>query len=340
MSLVTRCPKCQSDFVVKLEQLQALDGLVRCGACAHIFDGFATLQSQLPTLTQRSGAGPVGGATAAARSPAVSATPTSTPSLSSAPAPTVLRHRAERAESRAFSESVPHSERVEPESPKPTQRFSFFAQPVEQEQEQERKQEQERSDAMIVGESRLRGEGPSVGRTQPEFLVDEVDTPRLKLLLWGLGSALALALLVVQLAYVFRNDLASLLPTSRPALESLCAKLSCEVSLRRNLERISVSVIAFERQAAATQESKSVEMSLKFSLRNRFNQPQPWPYLALELTDASGTVVLRKRLSPSEYLPATLVDKPFAASQEVSLMLPVTVTGLQINGYSLKPFFP
>jgi hypothetical protein len=35
-----------------------------------------------------------------------------------------------------------------------------------------------------------------------------------------------------------------------------------------------------------------------------------------------------------------LVDKPFAASQEVSLMLPVAVTGLQINGYSLKPFFP
>jgi hypothetical protein len=81
-------------------------------------------------------------------------------------------------------------------------------------------------------------------------------------------------------------------------------------------------------------------MTLRFSLRNRFNQPQPWPYLALELTDASSTVVLRKRLSPNEYLPSALVDKPFAASQEVSLMLPVAVTGLQINGYSLKPFFP
>jgi predicted Zn finger-like uncharacterized protein len=338
MSLVTRCPKCQSDFVVKLEQLQALDGLVRCGACAHIFDGFATLQSQLPTLTQRSGAGSMGSATAAAPSPTVTATPTSVPSLSSASVPTVLRHRAERAEPRVLSESVPHAERFKPESPKPTQRFSFFAQPAEQEREQE--QEQERSDAMIVGESRLRGDGPSVGRTQPEFLVDEVDTPRLKMLLWSLGSILALALLVVQLAYVFRNDLASLVPAWRPALESLCVKLRCEVSMRRHLERISVSVIAFERQLSADQASKSAEMTLKFSLRNRFNQPQPWPYLALELTDASGTVVLRKRLSPNEYLPAALVDKPFAASQEVSLMLPVAVTGLQINGYSLKPFFP
>lgn len=340
MSLVTRCPKCHSDFVVKLEQLQALDGLVRCGACTHIFDGFATLQSQLPTLTQRPGVGVRAGESSAA--PTLTAAPPRTGMLTPAtistpsPAPTVLRHRADRSEPRTFSTSDSQTERVEPESPKPTQRFTFSAQSADHAQEQE----QVRADAMIVGESRLRGDGPSVGRTQPEFLVDEVDTPRLKMLLWSLGSVLALALLVVQLAYVFRNDLASMVPAWRPALESLCVKLRCEVSMRRHLERISVSVIAFERQSSADQASKSAEMTLKFSLRNRFNQPQPWPYLSLELTDASSTVVLRKRLSPNEYLPATLADKPFAASQEVSLMLPVAVTGLQINGYSLKPFFP
>jgi predicted Zn finger-like uncharacterized protein len=322
MSLVTRCPKCNSDFVVKLEQLQALDGLVRCGACTHIFDGFATLQSQLPTLTQRPSAGPIGGVSLDA--PAFSGTSIE---------PTVLRHRAERAEPQVLSEVSPRTESGDlGETTRPMQRFSFSAQSAEQ--------EQERSETMIVGESRLRGEGESVGRTPPEFLVDEVDTPRLMMLLWGLGSFIALALLVVQLMYVFRNDLVSLVPASRPAIESLCAKLRCEVSLRRHLERISVSVIAFERQTSADQASKSAEMTLRFSLRNRFNQPQPWPYLALELTDASSTVVLRKRLSPNEYLPAALVDKPFAASQEVSLMLPVAVTGLQINGYSLKPFFP
>jgi len=329
MSLVTRCPKCNNDFVVTLEQLQALDGLVRCGACTHIFDGFSTLQSQLPTLTQRPGTGLTRGAPLAA--------PTVTGNF--AREPTVLRHRAdrgdraERAEPQVLSEAAPRTERGDPgEISRPPQRFSFSAQSADL--------EQERSNTTIVGESRLRGEGESVGRTQPEFLVDEVDTPRLKMLLWSLGSFFALALLVVQLMYVYRNDLASQVPALRPALESLCVKLRCEVSLRRHLERISVSVIAFERQSSADQASKSAEMSLKFSLRNRFNQPQPWPYLSLELTDASSTVILRKRLSPSEYLPAALVDKPFAASQEVSLILPVAVTGLQINGYSLKPFFP
>ncbi len=337
MSLVTRCPKCHSDFVVKLEQLQALDGLVRCGECAHIFNGFEALQSQLPTLTQRPGMG----VSASSSAPATTSAPTyastypstsvstSTPSTPSTPPslaaqPSVLRHRAERGE-RTEPLKTPEprglSEPFEPTA------FSLRSAP-------------ETSPVMIAGEARLRGEGPSVGRTQPEFLVDEVDTPRLMMLLWSLASVLALALVVVQLAYIYRNDLATHFPSLRPALESLCGKLKCEVSLRRHLERISVSVVSFERQSGGSQEGKAVEMTLRFSLRNRFNQAQPWPDLSLELTDASGTVVLRKRLRPNEYLPAALVDKPFAASQEVNLVLPVTVTGLQINGYTLKPFFP
>lgn len=299
MSLITRCPKCYSDFVVKLEQLQALDGLVRCGTCAHVFDGFATLESELPTLTLR---------------PSVeSAVPVP---MASAAEPAVLRHRVER--SGLF-------ERREQEVPEP----AVFLVRGDSE-----------SSGVILGESRLRGEGPSVGRTQPEFLVDEVDTPRLKMLLWSFASVLALGLLVIQLAYVYRNDIATQIPALRPAVDAMCAKLGCEVSLRRYIERMTVSVIAFERHGSPTQEGQPVEMSLRFSLRNRLNQAQPWPGLSLELTDASGTVVLRKRMSPNEYLPAQLANKPFAANQEVSLILPVAVTGLQINGYTLKPFFP
>lgn len=339
MSLVTRCPKCHSDFVVKLEQLQALDGLVRCGACAHIFDGFATLESPLPTLTQRPGTGesPRSSLSAAKVSTSVASTTNvtnaATVSVTPIAEPAVLRHRAERSEPfEREEEHIPEpavfSARADSET---SQKLSFSARQADFTPD---------ASGTILGESRLRGEGPSVGRTQPEFLVDEVDTPRLMMLLWSLASVLALGLLVVQLAYVYRNDIATQIPSWRPALDAMCAKLNCEVSLRRYLERISVSVIAFERHSSSEQEGKAIDMSLRFSLRNRLNQPQPWPALSLELTDASGTVVLRKRMSPNDYLPAALADKPFAANQEVSLLLPVTVTGLQINGYTLKPFFP
>src|SRR3990170_6732434 len=43
MSMITQCPSCGTTFRVTPQQLQAQHGMVRCGRCAHVFDGFATL---------------------------------------------------------------------------------------------------------------------------------------------------------------------------------------------------------------------------------------------------------------------------------------------------------
>jgi len=43
MSMTTQCPACGTVFRVVPQQLQARHGTVRCGRCAHVFDGFKTL---------------------------------------------------------------------------------------------------------------------------------------------------------------------------------------------------------------------------------------------------------------------------------------------------------
>lgn len=43
MSMITQCPACGTSFRVTPPQLQAQHGMVRCGRCAHVFDGFGTL---------------------------------------------------------------------------------------------------------------------------------------------------------------------------------------------------------------------------------------------------------------------------------------------------------
>lgn len=43
MALVTRCSNCDTTFRVTAQHLKAHGGDVRCGSCAHIFNGFATL---------------------------------------------------------------------------------------------------------------------------------------------------------------------------------------------------------------------------------------------------------------------------------------------------------
>ena len=46
MSLITRCPACQTSFRVVPDQLRISEGRVRCGQCEEVFDGAAHLQQE------------------------------------------------------------------------------------------------------------------------------------------------------------------------------------------------------------------------------------------------------------------------------------------------------
>ena len=45
MAMVTRCPACNTVFRVGPQQLQAQQGMVRCGRCMTVFDGFKALST-------------------------------------------------------------------------------------------------------------------------------------------------------------------------------------------------------------------------------------------------------------------------------------------------------
>ena len=51
MSITTQCPSCGTSFRVTPPQLQAQHGMVRCGRCAQVFDGFKTLKTLTDTAT-------------------------------------------------------------------------------------------------------------------------------------------------------------------------------------------------------------------------------------------------------------------------------------------------
>ena len=365
MSLVTRCPKCQSDFMVSLEQLRVHEGLVRCGNCTHIFDGNATLESQLPVLTQRAANSSDTSAPIAFSPPKSPEQDFSSP-LRRAPtperesganrvpnrlsvrgpaqeysAPSVLRRRAQ---------TGVELER-EPEEPlAASQPEPFFYQAPTREREPNLGIEPSLdleptlargSVLRVQGEARSRDENrPSTGRGTPNFLIDETPLDGLRRGLWMLLAFLAASLLLMQLAYVYRNELVTRVPSLLPMARAACVQLRCEVSFVRHLERISVASIALEQPAAGQNEGQPSNLTLKFSMRNRYDKIQPWPHLSVELKDASGTPVIRKVLAPELYLPESLVAKPFGANQEVHLSVPLVVNGLQISSAHLNRFFP
>ena len=194
----------------------------------------------------------------------------------------------------------------------------------------------------VLGESRLRGPGPSaVGRTEPEFLVEDEPVNVFTRALWAIACVAALVLLLGQLVYVYRNELATLSPSLRTMISSACARIGCDVHFVRHLDKITIDSSSLQQVGSVAQEGQPTELQLSLSMRNRLDKAQSWPSLRLELNDASGTVLVRKEIAAHQYLPSTLVDQPFAPGQEVSLILPLTVApGLSINGFQVHLFYP
>ena len=424
MSLVTRCPRCQRAFQVVLDQLRLHDGLVRCGGCSMVFDGYACLETNLPTLTRlasdlapdspapeassapsatpdirpasdqtsASVAAPAGVAHDIPRwtSPAVALARATPPASGASPAPIVLSAYgtpatpvnpgipgaqlpptasvapAAPAPATTHSDSTPaaFAPYVSPMTVRPADgadapgagpavmRRRVAEAPDDQDGEPslssldpyEREDgEGDHQPAMaVLGESRLRGPGPSaVGRTEPEFLIEDEPVNVFTRALWAIASVAALVVLLGQLVYVYRNEFSTLSPSLRIVISSACVRIGCDVNFVRHLDKITIDASSLQQVGGAAQEGQSTELLLSMSMRNRLDKAQSWPSLQLELKDASGTVLVRKEIPPHQYLPSTLVDQPFAPGQEVNLTLPLTVApGLMINGFQVRVFFP
>lgn len=344
MSLVTRCPKCQSDFMVSLEQLRVHQGLVRCGSCTHIFDGHAALESQLPVLTQRAEHVRETLVTAGEKLAPAAQTTAQAPS-----APSVLRRRAQTGAELGPESEEPFAALQAEREPRFGREPTFEQMPtygreptLDRASGMDTEPTFERESALRVqGESRLRGVSRlAAGRGTPDFLIDETPLDGLRRGLWMVLTILAGVLLLLQLLYVYRNEVVTRMPSLLPMARAACVQLKCEVSFVRHLERITIDSTALEQLAGAQAEGQASSLTLKFSMRNRLEKIQPWPHLSVELKDASGTPVLRKVLAPESYLPASMVTRPFGAQQEVHLSVPLVVNGLQISGVQLNRFFP
>lgn len=195
----------------------------------------------------------------------------------------------------------------------------------------------------ILGDTRTRySSATDVGRAPPEFL-DQDRQERRGLLrkLWGYACLLGLIALGLQLLYVYRIDIANSVPVLRPALETVCKPLGCTVGYARRLERIAISSSSLQPPTgAAAIDDGRTRLVLNLVLRNRYDKPQHWPALVLDLTDLSDTVVVRRVLMPENYLTPEQLRGPFGPAGELKISVPIEVTGVQVNGYQLDKFFP
>ena len=165
----------------------------------------------------------------------------------------------------------------------------------------------------------------------PPFMARE--QPVRRRLLWGLLAFIAFALLVWQ-SYRSRTEITEFFPESRPALETACRALGCDVPLPRRPKLISIE--SSEIHADGRRESLVV---LHAVLRNRARFPQQYPAMELTFTDETQRPVLRRVLFPLEYLrgvrSAQRIAQGMEAGGEESLALYLDTSSVRPKGYRL-----
>jgi len=171
----------------------------------------------------------------------------------------------------------------------------------------------------------------------PEFLEDEPPPTRLRFL-WGFLALLALAALAGQMLMYFRTEVALQVPRMRPLLVTACEAIGCRLRLPRRPELMSIE--SSDLQAAPGQDKLVV---LNAAIRNRAPFPQEYPDLELTLTDANDRAVVRRVLTPTEYLAAEQrkdAANGIASGAEVDVHLYFDTSRVRATGYRLYLFFP
>ncbi|QJR16908.1 zinc-ribbon and DUF3426 domain-containing protein [Usitatibacter palustris] len=153
---------------------------------------------------------------------------------------------------------------------------------------------------------------------------------------WVFGCALMAVLLVVQLAYAFRSELAQAYPVSRPFLESVCASAGCSVPWVNDAARLKL-----EDSELLEVPGRPQEIALGARIRNLAPVSQEFPHIELTLTDLSGQAAARRILRPVDYLGrAPAPSEAMSAGSELAIQLRLETPRIKATGYELQLFYP
>lgn len=330
MALATRCPNCHALFRVVADQLKLRGGLVRCGACQHVFDAIGTLSyiddAVLPA------AGPVTAApmTAVPISEAQDAKPTQPgvlrglPDLPSAPAETeasafrATRPAAADTGDDAQAEPVVDDREI----------AAFTGQDVRADAETRSEHPGEVPVAMA----------PDEEPAALEFLRESTPRRRGLSIFFAAGTLALLFLAAAQAAVVFRADILARLPQSRPALTQLCKAFQCTVNWPARGDML--AVVGSELQALPGTSA----FELTAVVRNRGALTLALPAIELTLTDTLNRTVARKIFAPVDYLagesdPQAKILAGIAPGADLTVKIAFEARGLNAAGFVVYPFY-
>ncbi|AOY01951.1 DUF3426 domain-containing protein [Jeongeupia sp. USM3] len=327
MNSITRCPNCHTAFNVTAAQLAAHKGKVRCGKCAFVFNA---LECMAEPATETP-------AEAARDIPEQQATPAADGS--------VAEYLARRTEPSPQPSAEPMGEAVaepEPEPVVPPEQaaevepvdLAATAVPIEMTETPAAE-----TPATIAAPAPS-GDEPSGYRpirTAEDEALLAVPKPPSPWRWVGMAlAALAVFVLLTQIALRYRSTLSTELPWLRPIYVSACNALGCDMPLPRHAE-----LLRSDYSELSYVPGRPNLVQLSASVRNLAQYDQALPTLELTLTNEREDVVARKRFTPTQYLAASEKNRTrLAPNDELRAYLQLDLGQLDSSGYSIYWFYP
>lgn len=157
--------------------------------------------------------------------------------------------------------------------------------------------------------------------------------PRVQL---GLKVALGVLVLALGLQWLLyaRDRLAANDPSWQPVLNGLCAPFGCEVAPLRELQALRIESTVLQRRVPD-------QFVFELVLKNTAPRALATPAVELSLTDASGQLLVRRVLLPSDWQPPAAPALPAGAESplQVAWILP-PATAQAMNNYRALLFYP
>jgi predicted Zn finger-like uncharacterized protein len=363
--MLTRCPECATVFRVTPDQLKARQGRVRCGRCQSVFNAIDALIENIPEHAD-SVPEPVpptiAMATEQPTAPVQVPGPEPIPEIVTAigtpeqdTPPVTGASDAEHAATERFAEEGSPPEQAADEQLLATtethapsdETIAISAAPNQGDDEASTAEPtpSPAADAPVTdhGES-IAAELPVAEPLAPpqslprlpamEPLLHEPPHPRPKWP-WLMAAVALSALLAGQMALFYRVELAIQYPQLHASFATICAQLNCAMPLPRHIDLVSI-------EASDLNPDMPLKSRLRLSatLKNRADFAQEYPHLELTLTDTQDQPLVRRALSPLEYLPAAPSPAGFAARAETAIALTIDASSIPASGYRLYVFYP
>jgi predicted Zn finger-like uncharacterized protein len=152
--------------------------------------------------------------------------------------------------------------------------------------------------------------------------------------LMAIGSVLLVACAVAQGVREMRNEMAAQFPALRVPLQAACRLLACQVQLPTQVSKLSIDL-------GELQTLPGGMFSLTTQVHNQSNTLQTWPHIDLVLKDPAGKPVLRRIVTPGEYLPtSTDPSRGFPARTDQNIKLYFALDQVQATDYNIVVFYP